>query len=77
MIRTIENNIVFTSPIKPEAGDLMACYAHGAFSKDKHGKRFGEGWYLSYHDDTKVARLTAICAGTEKVNLVIKLPKLK
>jgi len=76
MIRTIENKIVFTSPVKPKPGDLMLCFAHGIFShSDK--KHYGRKWFLDYHDDTKVVRLNALCSETEKVNLIIELPKLK
>ena len=76
MIKTVENKIVFTSPVKPNIGDTMLCFAHGIFShRDK--KHYGRKWFLAYHDDSNVARLNAICAETEKVNLIIELPILK
>ena len=77
MIRTVENQIVFTSSEKPQVGDMMCCHAVGISQKDRHGKRLGEKWYLCNHDDSVLARLNAICVGTEKVDLIIDLPKLK
>jgi hypothetical protein len=72
MIKVVENKLVITRKKKPEKGDLMLCFATGIKDR-KNGGYIGRKHYLSYHDDTNLARLNAICAGTEKVVFMISL----
>ena len=72
MIKIVENKLVITKKVKPENGDLMLCFAHGIEDR-KNGGYVGRKFFLSLHDDQPTSRLNAICAGTEKVILLISL----
>jgi hypothetical protein len=68
-IRIVKGSLVITTKkVKPQKGDLMCCFAHGIGG-------VGRGHFLSYHDDTTLGRLNAICHGTEKVVFFLKFSK--
>lgn len=75
-VRIVKGSLVITIKSKPQVGDFMCCFAHGILDHES-GKYKGRGHYLSFHNDSPVAKINALCEGTEKVIFFLKLPKVK